>query len=168
MSIQYTVLGFDLTTFGHESPPITIRTGLHSCCQYFTGIWGKEGLDILFVALIVLKNSIRWFRFLGLCWSVAWRRFDAKISRAVNGHLNSKFWTIPIALKYIFLNWANPGLFFFSFRLFNALDVNRSYKVCRWLGLWCLKRPLPTEPQPLPAALKCWSSVIILMTIQLL
>ena len=28
MSIQYTVLGFEPTTFGHESPPITTRPEL--------------------------------------------------------------------------------------------------------------------------------------------
>ena len=28
MSIQYTVLGFEPTTFGHESSPITTRSGL--------------------------------------------------------------------------------------------------------------------------------------------
>ena len=30
MSIQYTVLGFKPTTFGHESPPTTTIPGLHS------------------------------------------------------------------------------------------------------------------------------------------
>ena len=28
MSIQYMLLGLELTTFGHESPPITTRPGL--------------------------------------------------------------------------------------------------------------------------------------------
>ena len=31
MSIQYTVLGFELTTFWHESPPITTIPGLPKC-----------------------------------------------------------------------------------------------------------------------------------------
>ena len=35
MSIQYTVLGFELTTFGHESPLITTRPGLPPFDEYF-------------------------------------------------------------------------------------------------------------------------------------
>ena len=37
MSIQYLVLGFELTNFRYESPPLTTRPGLLAvvcCCAY--------------------------------------------------------------------------------------------------------------------------------------
>ena len=38
MSIQYMVPGFELMTFGHESPPITTRPGPHPCASLFVSL----------------------------------------------------------------------------------------------------------------------------------
>ena len=46
MSIQYTMLGFELTTFGHESPPITIRPGLYLIVETWKKVFWKIDFEM--------------------------------------------------------------------------------------------------------------------------
>ena len=57
-SIQYTVLGFKLTTFGNESLPITTRPGLPSSIKFIYPSY-KECKDN-FLGAVVVAQLVEW------------------------------------------------------------------------------------------------------------